>query len=114
MTTVGQYHELIDQLINAAKALGEFGNQEGKKAVTEIVKKMYFEQMRKIEEASFLVRDHDLIENVTLGYAYIKKWLDENNAIVGEDYIDKYGNHEVGLPGYEDHWESLPSVLDLE
>ena len=104
MTTVGQYHELIDQLINTAKALGEFGNQEGKKAVTEIVKKMYFEQMSNIEEASLLVRDHDLIENVTLGYAYIKEWLDENNSIVAEDYVDEYGNHNVGLPGYEDHW----------
>jgi hypothetical protein len=114
MTTVGQYHELIDQLISTAKALDEYGNQEGKKAVTEIVKKMYFEQMRNIEEDSELVRDRDLIENVTLGYAYIKEWLDENNSIVAEDYIDEYGNHEVWLPGYEDHWEIQPSVLDLE
>lgn len=107
MTTVGEYHDLINQLISMAKALDEYGNQEGKKAVTEIVKRMYFDQMIKIEKASELVRDHDLIENVTLGYAYIKKWLDENNSIVAEDYIDEYGCHKVGLPGYEDHWEEL-------
>lgn len=107
MATVGEYHELISQLISAAEALGKYGNQEGKKAVAEIVKKMYFDQMRKVEEARELVKDHDLIENVTLGYAYIKEWLDENNYIVGEDYLDEYGNHEIWLPGYEDHWELI-------
>jgi hypothetical protein len=107
MTTVGEYYQIINQLISTAKALDEYGNQEGKKAVTEIVKKMYFDQMTKIEEVRELVRDHDLIENVILKYDYIKKWLDENNSIVGEDYIDEYGNHKVGLPGYGDHWKDL-------
>jgi len=104
------FHEIVGLLIDMEE---QKKTKKEKKVIGAVVKKMWFSKIREIYDIysklelkrgwRSLSKPEDLIPQ----YNYIKQWLDDNKFIVEEDYINEYGNHEIWLPGYDDHWELI-------
>lgn len=79
--TISAYHEIIEHLITAADSLSNYGDLEGSNKIVEIIKNMYDDQMKIIEESKKMVADPNTIEkHITPSYNYIKEWLAEKTC----------------------------------
>ena len=80
--TVGDYHELVGKLMDAAEALDNYGDSENKKVIGRIIKKLYITSKEITEEAKKLVVDSSHLEKLSESeHSYTKEWLINNELL---------------------------------
>lgn len=80
--TIGDYHEVIEKLMEAAEALDNYGDSKNKNLIGNIIKNMYITSKEITEEAKKLVTDPSHLEKVSEAeHSYTKEWLINNKLL---------------------------------